>query len=40
MGAEDNVFQVNEYTINSTPGSGQAAYAMTIVDALPTVTAA
>ena len=32
--------QVNEYTINSTPGSGQAAYAMTIVDALPTVTAA
>jgi hypothetical protein len=40
MGAEDNVFQVNEYTINSTPGSGQAPYAMTIVDALPTVTAA
>ena len=40
FGAEDNVFRVTEYTINSTPGSGQAPYQQTFVDTLPTVTAA
>lgn len=36
MNFEDNVFQSNEYTINSTPGKGQPPYSWKRVDALPT----
>lgn len=37
LGSEDNVFRVNEYTINSAPGKGQAPYTITLVDELPTL---
>ena len=38
LGSEDNVFRINEYTINSAPAKGQAPYTLTIVDALPTIS--
>lgn len=38
LGSEDNVFRINEYTINSAPEKGDAPYTLTFVDALPTVT--
>ena len=38
FGAEDGVFRAPEYTINSAPDNGQAPYAITYVDALPTLT--
>lgn len=37
FGAEDNVFRVPEYTINSAPDKGQAPYIISYVDVLPTV---
>jgi len=37
FGAEDGVFRAPEYTINSAPDNGQAPYAITYVDALPTL---
>lgn len=36
---EDNVFQSNEYTINSTPGAGEKPYTWERVDKLPTFEA-
>lgn len=33
---EDNVFQSNEYTINSTPGAGEKPYTWERVEELPT----
>lgn len=33
--AEDNVFRVAEYTINSAPAVGEAPYAISYIDALP-----
>ena len=38
FGAEDGVFRAPEYTVNSAPDNGQAPYAITYVDALPTLT--
>lgn len=38
FGAEDGVFRAPEYTINSAPDNGQAPYAITYVDSLPTLT--
>lgn len=35
---EDDVFQSNEYTINSTPGAGERPYVWERVEALPTYT--
>lgn len=40
LGSEDNVFRVNEYTINSAPAKGQAPYTLTVVNALPTISEA
>lgn len=40
LGSEDNVFRINEYTINSAPAKGQAPYTLTIVDELPTISEA
>ena len=37
FGAEDGVFRAPEYTINSAPDNGQAPYAITYVEALPTL---
>ena len=37
LGAEDNVFRVNTYTINSAPKKGEAPYTLEYVDALPEV---
>ena len=37
LGAEDNVFRVNTYTINSAPKNGEAPYTLEYVDELPTV---
>lgn len=37
FGAEDGVFRAPEYTINSAPDNGQAPYAITYVNALPTL---
>lgn len=38
LNSEDDVFQINEYTINSLPPENTAPYTLTFVDALPTVT--
>lgn len=38
LGGEDNVFRVNTYTINSAPAKGQAPYAISYADELPTVS--
>lgn len=38
VGAEDGVFNVNTYTINSKPSAGQAPYDIEIVKALPSVS--
>ena len=40
LNTEDDVFRTNEYNITSTPGAGERAYNMEIVDALPTFAAA
>lgn len=37
FGAEDDVFRVAEYTINSAPKDGEAPYVIDYVDELPTV---
>lgn len=37
LGAEDNVFRINEYTINSAPANGEAPYKIEFVDALPVI---
>ena len=39
FGAEDGVFRVSEYTINSAPKAGEAPYDISYVDALPVLTA-
>ena len=39
FGAEDGVFRVSEYTINSAPNTGEAPYEITYVEALPELTA-
>lgn len=36
--AEDGVFRAPEYTINSAPDTGEAPYAISYVDSLPTLT--
>ena len=38
FGAEDDVFRVNSYTINSAPGKGEAPYTISFVEELPTLT--
>ena len=40
LNTEDDVFRTNEYNITSTPGAGERAYNMEIVDSLPTFAAA
>lgn len=35
LNSEDDVFRVNEYTINSAPGKGEAPYSITYVEELP-----
>lgn len=37
LNSEDDVFRASEYTINSTPGKGEAPYTLEYVDALPEV---
>lgn len=39
FGAEDGVFRVSEYTINSAPNTGEAPYEINYVEALPELTA-
>lgn len=39
FGAEDGVFRVSEYTINSAPKTGEAPYDINYVEALPELTA-
>lgn len=38
LGAEDNVFRTNTYTINSAPSKGEAPFTITYVEGLPTVS--
>lgn len=38
MTSEDNVFRVNEYTIDSMPNTGEAPYTIEYVSELPTLT--
>ena len=38
LNSEDDVFRVNEYTINSAPGKGEAPYTLSFVEELPTLT--
>lgn len=38
VGAEDGVFNVNSYTINSKPSKGQAPYKIEMIKALPSVS--
>ena len=38
LSSEDDVFRVNEYTIDSAPGNGEAPYEISYVDELPVLT--
>lgn len=38
LSSEDDVFRINEYTIDSAPGKGEAPYEISFVEELPTLT--
>ena len=38
LSSEDDVFRINEYTIDSAPGKGEAPYEISYVDELPVLT--